>query len=147
MSGVSRGKVSKPVDYPRQLMIKTKVVQRMMKEVRSYEKEVVENTEKIGKMEREGADFHDVKKFREVLAESEMMVPDSKNRLRKNIEDLRSFVETAKDENGVKESEWWATHEEVLRDYDKDSGQSAQNDAANEPCVTSVEGLAEGEAF
>jgi len=46
-----------------------------------------------------------------------MMVPDSKSRLSKNVEDLEVFVETAKDREGVKESEWWGTMEEVLGSY------------------------------
>jgi len=78
----------KPIEPPRQLMIKTKTCQRMQKEVAAYEKEVVDNTAKLNAMEADEADPYDIKRFKEVLAESVMMVPDSKNRLGKAVEDL-----------------------------------------------------------
>jgi tubulin-specific chaperone A len=39
-------------------------------------------------MEADSADPYDIKRFKEVLAESVMMVPDSKGRLGKAVEDL-----------------------------------------------------------
>lgn len=72
----------------------------MLKEVASYEKEVVTNEARIQKMRDEGKDPYgrstsnttnryysslDIKKQEEVLQESYMMVPDSKGRLEKSI--------------------------------------------------------------
>ncbi|GMI33000.1 hypothetical protein TrRE_jg7015 [Triparma retinervis] len=135
-----------PIDYPRQLMIKTKIVQRMMKEVAAYEQEIVDNTDKLNKMESsETHDEYDVKRFKEVLAESVMMVPDSKARLGKNVEDLEVFVDTAKEKDGVKESEWWGVCEEVLAKYHgKENDGGAPKDV---PAETNVDALEEGEAF
>ena len=118
-------------------------------------------------------DEYDVKRFKEVLAESVMMVPDSKARLGKNVEDLEVFVDTAKEKDGVKESEWWGVCEEVLAKYhgkEVRMGKIAmppppthppppppltshpppQNDGGapkDVPAETNVDALEEGEAF
>ncbi|GMI05826.1 hypothetical protein TrLO_g360 [Triparma laevis f. longispina] len=119
------------------LKIKTKTCQRMGKEVGVYEKEVVDNSAKLQKMEADGADPYDIKAFKEILAESVMMVPDSKGRLAKTVEDLSLFVDTSKDLEGVKESEWWAIAQEIL----------GVGEVVEKKEETNVEGLAEDEAF
>ena len=43
-------------------------------------------------MKEDGKDPYDIKKFAEVLDESKMMVPDSEARLKKNVEELDSFL-------------------------------------------------------
>jgi tubulin-specific chaperone A len=77
---------------------------RLQKEVVSYEKEATENEAKVQKMRDEGKDAHDVRKQEEVLAESCMMIPDSKNRLKSALEELAAFVEASEDEEGFKEA-------------------------------------------
>ncbi|GMI51623.1 hypothetical protein TeGR_g9533 [Tetraparma gracilis] len=125
-------------DYPRQLMIMTKSVQRMMKEVGVYEKEVVDNTAKLAAIKEDSLkDEFDYKNFENVLAESVMMVPDSKARLATAVEELAVFVQTAKDEAGVQDSEWWAVAGDLV---------SKENSAANDVQATAVD-VAEGEAF
>ncbi|GMH75362.1 hypothetical protein TL16_g06737 [Triparma laevis f. inornata] len=66
-----------------------------------------------------------------------MMVPDSKGRLAKTVEDLSLFVDTSKDLEGVKESEWWAIAQEIL----------GVGEVVEKKEETNVEGLAEDEAF
>lgn len=67
----------------------------MLKEVASYEKEVTTNEAKVQKMRDEGKDAYDIKKFEEVLQESYMMIPDSKNRLEKAAEELSMCIVSA----------------------------------------------------
>jgi hypothetical protein len=124
-------------NYPRDLMIKTKAAQRMFKEVSAYEKEVVDNTAKLEDMKNDSTkDEYDVKRFEGVLQESLMMVPDSKIRLQKSIEDLSLFLDTACNEEGVKESEWWTIASDLV---------SKENvEEKNDKTVVDVD---EGEAF
>lgn len=64
----------------RQLVIKTGVVKRLAKEKSVYEKEVLTEKARIEKFRGEGADDHVLRKQEEVIAECEMMIPDSKRR-------------------------------------------------------------------
>jgi len=99
------------VDPAKQIMIKTKTVQRLKKEHQYYHTEVAENEEKLAKMKADDADFYDIKKFQEVLDESNMMVPDSQSRLKKSVDELSDFLSKNPDLEGV---EWFTTAEELL---------------------------------
>ncbi|KAL3826778.1 hypothetical protein ACHAXA_000604 [Cyclostephanos tholiformis] len=80
-------------DPKKQLMIKVKACQRLVKEAAYYEDEVVENESKLERMINDGGyDKHDIKKFREVLSESHMMLPDSARRRDDALADLREYV-------------------------------------------------------
>lgn len=85
----------------KRLRVQIGVVKRMVKEVSAYEKEVVENGERVQKMKDEGKDEYDIKKQEEVLAESQMMIPDSKNRLEAAIEKLGDVLGEAEEEGGA----------------------------------------------
>mmetsp|Transcript_15613 Transcript_15613/g.19042 ORF Transcript_15613/g.19042 Transcript_15613/m.19042 type:complete len:110 (+) Transcript_15613:111-440(+) len=85
-------------DLDKQLNFKTKAAQRLAKEVAYYEKEVKENEEKLARMKADGKDPYDIKKFEEVLGESHMMIPDSQNRYKKTLDDLKEFMTTHEDE-------------------------------------------------
>ena len=52
-------------------------------------------------MRDENGDAYDIKKFEEVLQESYMMIPDSKNRLEKSNEDLCLLLEEIGNEPDV----------------------------------------------
>eukprot|EP00752_Nemacystus_decipiens_P003388 g3135.t1 len=79
-------------DVARQLKIKLGVCKRMVKEVASYETEAKENEAKVQKMRDDGKDPYDIRKQEEVLQESYMMIPDSKSRLAKVLEEMQSFL-------------------------------------------------------
>jgi hypothetical protein len=120
----------------------------MAKEFHFYENEVVENEAKLVKL-KEGdflrdpnskADTYDIKNFENVLAESYMMVPDSKGRLVKTVEDLRLFVDINQGDETVSGSEWFAIAKEVL-------ATEGGADEKEEVTRTEVEGLGEDEAF
>lgn len=57
-----------------------------------------ENEEKLAKMKSDGKDPYDIKKFEEVLGESKMMVPDSENRYKKSLQDLKDFMSANEDD-------------------------------------------------
>ncbi|XP_031573174.1 tubulin-specific chaperone A-like [Actinia tenebrosa] len=88
----------------RQLKIKTGVLKRLSKEKTMYEKEVVDQGQKVEKMKAEGKDSHDVNKQIEVLEESKIMIPDCKRRIKTAYEDLKNLVsESEKDLDGSEE--------------------------------------------
>lgn len=64
----------------RQLVIKTGVVKRLSKEKTVYEKEVNTELARLDKFKGNGADDHVLRKQEEVIAECQMMIPDSKRR-------------------------------------------------------------------
>jgi tubulin-specific chaperone A len=80
------------VSTERQLKIQLGILKRMVKETQSYEKEVVDNESRVQKMKDDGKDPYDIRKQEEVLAESHMMIPDSKNRLETTIDSLENFL-------------------------------------------------------
>ncbi|KAJ1436176.1 tubulin binding cofactor A-domain-containing protein [Ochromonadaceae sp. CCMP2298] len=82
-----------PKTASKQLQIQLGICKRMVKEVDSYEKEVIVNEGRIQKMNDDGKDPYDIRKQEEVLQESYMMIPDSKARLEKTILDLMGMVE------------------------------------------------------
>jgi len=118
-------------------MIKTKACQRLIKEVKYYEKEVQENEAKLAQMKQDGKDPYDIKKFQEVLGESHMMIPNSQKRMKDALEDLLQYCGQFDKQH---ESEWYGQAKELL------DAQSMQlEDGAIES--TDVSDLKDGEAF
>lgn len=108
---------------------------RLLKEVDYYKKEVIENQEKLKEMQDSNRDFYDIKKFKEVLDESLMMVPDSERRLKQALDDLHDTVSST----SVR-GEWFETAQEILTNNYTDS----QDDAVK---TTKLDDLGEDEAF
>ena len=103
-----------------------------------YEKEVKENEEKLATMKDDKtADSYDIKKFEEVLGESYMMIPDSKARFQKSLEELSLFLDT----NTVEQGEWVSTAQSIL----EENGVSLNSTAVVDE--TNVDDLQQGEAF
>ena len=80
------------------------IIKRMLKEVSGYEKEAVENEARIQKMKDDGKDEYDIKKQEEVLGESYMMIPDSKNRLEAAVEKFTEVLNELKDDPDLDQS-------------------------------------------
>lgn len=97
--------------------------------------EVKENEEKLEKMKEAKRDPHDIKKFEEVLGESYMMVPDSKARFEKSLEDLSLYVER----ESKLEGEWLSAARSILEE-------NAIADKAAK-VETNVDDLKDGEPF
>ncbi|CAM0140150.1 hypothetical protein VKS41_005826 [Umbelopsis sp. WA50703] len=88
----------------RDLKIKTNVVKRYMKELKSYDVELVNQQERISKLIKSGADDADVRKQKEVLEESVQMIPEVKRRLATAYQELRTLI-TDPQYNGTNELE------------------------------------------
>lgn len=101
-------------------------------------------------MKDENKDPYDIKKFQEVTAESQMMVPDSISRRDKALDDLRDFVALLKKEEGGNAEllgcEWMGEANKILG-VTKDGDAEDEGQGGDGIVVTAVDGLAEGEAF
>ena len=62
-------------------------------------------------MKSDGKDPYDIKKFEEVLDESKMMIPDSRNRLKRSIDELKEFMTSNEDD--LTNEEWISTAKNV----------------------------------
>ena len=76
----------------RKLKIQLGVCKRLAKEVLYYEKEAADNEKRIQKMRDDEKDIYDIRKQEEVLGESYMMIPDSKNRLETAVFELANLI-------------------------------------------------------
>lgn len=85
-------------DAGKKLKTQLGICKRMVKEVQSYEKEVITNEARVQKMRDEGKDPYDIRKQEEVLQESYMMIPDSKARLEATLSDLEACLEECKED-------------------------------------------------
>jgi hypothetical protein len=65
---------------------------RYMKELKSYDVELVNQQERISKLIKSGADDADVRKQKEVLEESVQMIPEVKRRLATAYQELRTLI-------------------------------------------------------
>lgn len=99
-----------------------------------------ENEDILKEMKNDATkDQYDVKRFEQVLAESYMMVPDSKKRLHLAINDLAEFLQ---DQNSLdKGGEWYVQADKILNDS------PISLDGSHIGVRTNVEDLAENETF
>jgi prefoldin subunit 5 len=72
------------------LKLKTNVLNRTIKDLNSYMKEVNQIKEKIETMKQNNVDEADVNKRKECLAETVQMVPEGKTRLEKAVSELQA---------------------------------------------------------
>jgi tubulin-specific chaperone A len=93
------------------------LVSRLHKEVDYYRREVLENEARLQTMKKEGKDPYDIKKYKEVLGESQMMIPDSERRLQASLEDLSLFLDT---NNSLDDSEYLTQARELLQNSSED---------------------------
>ena len=117
----------------------------MVKEVNSYIKEASSNEEILQKMKDDTKkyDSFDVKRFEGVLAESYMMIPDSKARLTKSLNDLELFIDLNGKDEGVSSDEWFSVANGVLAD----GVPGEEKEKVKVVESTDVSGMAEDEAF
>lgn len=119
------------------------IYSRLVKEVAYYKDEVNENEEKLKAMEAANEDPYDIKKFKEVLDESYMMIPDSSARLKQSLQDLASYVKSSEVTDEYKSNEWYTQANELL-DQQRSRYYEEADDTVEE---TKVEDLKDGEAF
>jgi tubulin-specific chaperone A len=112
---------------------------------------VKENEQQLQRMKDEKKDPYDIKKFEEVLGESQMMIPDSISRRDKALVDLREFVSTLeKDEAGNNElmsCEWMVEAKKLAPGGEENNGAVSGGGEGADVAITAVDELVEGEAF
>ncbi|KDE08175.1 tubulin binding cofactor A [Microbotryum lychnidis-dioicae p1A1 Lamole] len=90
----------------RQLVIKTGVVNRVVKELQSYKSEAVTMASRVEKMEQNNEDEAEIRQQKRVHAESLAMIPDSEQRLAKAVAELEDLIEASEEEtSGAEELE------------------------------------------
>lgn len=125
---------------------------RLVKEAAYYEEEVSENEAKLEEMRNAKKDPHDIKKFQEVLGESQMMVPVSTASRDKSLEDLNEFITLLREEEGDNNDlmgcEWMGEARKLLG-LTESMGEEKRNGDGEEVEITAtlVPGLEDGEAF
>jgi tubulin-specific chaperone A len=86
------------------LNIKTRVVKRTWQELNGYTKEANTQQLRIEKMIEDGKNDHDIRKQKEVLQESLMMIPDCKKRLAVYKQELEALMKEGEDEEELEQA-------------------------------------------
>ena len=89
----------------KQLRIKLSSVKRIEKETASYVKEAEKQKEKIAKLEAENGEQAYINKQKQVLQETESMIPDCQSRYDTALEDLELFIEDFAEDEDLKDNE------------------------------------------
>ncbi len=117
---------------------------------------MIENEAKLQAMKDANKDPHDIKKFQEVLGESQMMIPVSITSRDRALEELKEYVTMLNDEesdnNDLMKCEWMDEARKLLglgERCEGGKGGEMRNEDGEEGdiAVTSVSGLEDGEAF
>jgi tubulin-specific chaperone A len=96
------------MDNNAKLKILLNSLKRLKKEAIYYNKELIDNENKLYNMIREKKDKYDIKKQEEILDETKLMIPNAKKRLQNKIDEFENFVQDAQfdlnlDEETMKE--------------------------------------------
>lgn len=101
----------------RQIKIKTGVLKRSEKEKRMYQQEAIQEEAKLERMKGDGTDEYVIRKQGEVLAESQMMIPDCRNRIKKAHDDLTGVLAS---EDELKDAEEYKAAKALLDEINVD---------------------------
>ncbi|GFR52504.1 hypothetical protein Agub_g15079 [Astrephomene gubernaculifera] len=104
-------------ELAKQCKVKTNSVKRLHKELGYYEKERDKEQARVDKMKAEGADASDLKQAENVLQESAMMIPQTRQRLEAALAELQSFV--AENEADIADTEELQQAKETLAEVEK----------------------------
>jgi hypothetical protein len=125
---------TKLTDQQKLLRTKTGVAKRCKKDVLFYNKEKAQQEQKIQKMLDDGICEHDIKQQREVLVDTENMIPGSKTRLEDGYADLKEFLETNAGNAEIEECELFEEAQSVYKDvtaflgYDKEEAEAEEEE-------------------
>ncbi|KAG2494471.1 hypothetical protein HYH03_007523 [Edaphochlamys debaryana] len=101
----------------KQCKVKTSSVKRLHKEFCYYEKERDKEQARVDKMKADGAEASDLKQAENVLQESAMMIPQTRQRLEAALTELQSFV--TENEEDLKETEELTAAKELLAEIEQ----------------------------
>ena len=96
------------MDNNAKLKILLNSLKRLKKEAIYYNKELIDNENKLNNMIREKKDKYDIKKQQEIVDETKLMIPNVKKRLQDRIDGFEIFIQDAQfdlnlDEETMKE--------------------------------------------
>ena len=83
------------MEFNRKLKIQIGIIKRLMGDIKYYQEEVKENKAHVEFMKVNGESPYDIRKQEEVLSESYMMIPESRNRLEAGLQTFKSLVTMA----------------------------------------------------
>ena len=86
------------MDCNRKLKIHIGIIKRLMGAVKFYEEVVKENIKNVEMMKLNGYCPYDIRKQEEVLSESYMMIPESKNKLEEALQTFKGIISIVEDE-------------------------------------------------
>ncbi|PNW71940.1 hypothetical protein CHLRE_16g670800v5 [Chlamydomonas reinhardtii] len=109
--------MSSTAELIKQCKVKTASVKRLHKEFLYYEKERDREQARVDKMKADNADASDLKQAENVLQESAMMIPQTRQRLEAAVAELQSFV--SENEEDVKDTEELTAAKEMLAEIEK----------------------------
>eukprot|EP00617_Octactis_speculum_P026571 CAMPEP_0185767776 /NCGR_PEP_ID=MMETSP1174-20130828/45551_1 /TAXON_ID=35687 /ORGANISM="Dictyocha speculum, Strain CCMP1381" /LENGTH=145 /DNA_ID=CAMNT_0028452121 /DNA_START=17 /DNA_END=454 /DNA_ORIENTATION=+ len=125
----ARARAASKPDPLKKLKIKCNVCCRIEKEISFYQDEAKMNEDRVqGMKDDDKFDEYDVRKAEEVLGESYMMIPESKNRFQKSLDDLSVFLEEHIKEPAFKDTDELTRALKILSD--NDMGTQLENDTA-----------------
>lgn len=81
---------------PSTLQIKVNALKRLIKEESLYQQEVTEQKNYVDQMKSNNADEYEIKKQTQVLEESQRMVPEVSEKIKKHKEALSQYVQEYK---------------------------------------------------
>ncbi|KAI8820204.1 tubulin binding cofactor A-domain-containing protein [Fimicolochytrium jonesii] len=82
-----------PAELLKKIKVQTGVVRRISKDLSYYDEEAITQQKRIDKLIADGADEHDIRKQKEVLEETHVMMPDGKKRLARAQEELQELLD------------------------------------------------------
>jgi len=96
------------MDNNTKLKIRINSLKRLKKEYLYYNKELIDNENKLNNMKKDGMDEYDIKKQQEIVDETKLMIPNVKKRLQDRIDGFEIFIQDAQfdlnlDEETMKE--------------------------------------------
>ena len=96
------------MDNNTKLKIRINSLKRLKKEYLYYNKELIDNENKLNNMKKDGMDEYDIKKQQGIVDETKLMIPNVKKRLQDRIEGFEIFIQDAQfdlnlDEETMKE--------------------------------------------
>lgn len=95
------------IETKKSLKIKTGILKRSIKELHSYELEAVKDRERMEKLVDENCSESSVKKQEEVLKETILMIPNSRNRLTQALIILEEYLNGLESNEEIKETAEW----------------------------------------
>eukprot|EP00761_Pharyngomonas_kirbyi_P011743 gb/GECH01011769.1/.p1 GENE.gb/GECH01011769.1/~~gb/GECH01011769.1/.p1 ORF type:complete len:112 (+),score=42.60 gb/GECH01011769.1/:1-336(+) len=108
-------------DVEKQLKLKTGVLTRTLKELKSYAKEEDQEKQRLSKLQEDGADESRLKQQKQVIEETSMMIPHCRTRLEKGFAALEKFL-NENDSELDKESEQYQSAQEALEQSREELG-------------------------